>query len=88
MEVLAGHVGAYVLRGGDGLAWGIGDGLAADVRSGKISGSGYGFRPGEKVARLLGEEAAPLFLIEEEDGAGGEVFALSGGYGSGSVFLA
>ncbi len=37
---------------------------------------------------MLAFEAAAFFLVEEEDGVGGEVFALGGGDGGGGVLLA
>ena len=88
VEVLGGDLFADVLGGGDGLARGVGDGLAADVGSGEEGRAGDGFGPGEEIGGLCGFEATAFLLVEEEDGAGGEVLALGGGYRGGCVFLA
>ena len=81
---------ANVLNGGDGDglavgAFAVGDGLAAGVDAGAVGGAGDGLGPGEQVRGLFGEQAAAVFLIEEEDGARGKAFALGGGDGGGGV---
>ena len=54
MHGVGGYLLADVLGGGDGFAGVVGDGLAADVGSGKIGRASYGFGPGEEVGGLLG----------------------------------
>ena len=88
MEVSGGYLFADVLGGGNCFAGVVGNGLTAEVGSGKISRLGYGFRPCEEIGRLLGEEAAAFFLVEKEDSVGRELLALGGGYGCACVFLA
>ena len=85
MEMLRGDEFADVLDGGDGFAGGVVDGLAAGVDAGKIVGVSDGLGPGEEVGGLVVVEPAAFFLIEKEDGVGGEVFALGGGDGGGGV---
>ena len=85
--MLGGDLLADVLDGGDGLAGSVVDGLAAGVDAGKIAGVRDCLGPGEQVGGLLGGEAAALFLIEKEDGVGGEVFALCRGDGGCCVLL-
>ena len=87
VEMLRGDEFADVLDGGDGFAGGVVDGLAAGVDAGEIVCVGDGFGPGEEVGGLVVVEAAAFFLIEKEDGVGGEVFALGGGDGCGGVFV-
>jgi len=65
MKVSGDDLLTNVLGGGDGLAGPVGDRLAADIGSGEIAGSGDGFSPGEEIGRLLGEQPAAFFLIEE-----------------------
>ena len=88
MEVSGGYLFADVLGSGNCFAGVVGNGLTAEVGSGKISRLGYGFRPCEEIGRLLGEEATAFFLVEKEDGVGRELLALGGGYGCACVFLA
>jgi len=90
VEVAGVDAGTNVLNCGDGYwltvgATAIGDGLAAGVDAGEISGARDGFGPCEEVVGLFGEQASALFLVEEEDGAGGEALADGGGDGGGGV---
>ena len=86
--MLGGDLLADVLDGGDGLAGAVVDGLAAGVDAGEIAGVRDGLGPGEKIGGLVVVEAAAFFLIEKDDGVGGEVFALGGGDGCCGVFFA
>jgi len=74
-----------ILRGGDGLAWVVLDGLTAEVDAGFVGRGSNGFGEGEEVSGLLVEEAAAFFLIEEEDCASGKLFALCSSNGGGGV---
>ncbi len=74
--MLGGDLFADVLDGGDGLAGGVVDGLTAGIDAGEITGVRDGLGPGEKVGGLVCVEAAAFLLVEKDDGASREVFAL------------
>ncbi len=87
MEVLRSDVLPDVFCGGNVLAMAFVDGLAADVGSGAVLGSCDGLGPSEEVVGLLLQETAAFFLVEKEDGVGGEVLALGGCDGGTRVAL-
>ena len=90
VQVAVSDAGANVLnRGdGDGFAVGaaaVGDGLATGVYAGEEGGLCNGLGPRQQVVGLFGEQAAALFLVEEEDCAGRKALALGCGDGGGGV---
>ena len=86
VEMSSGDEFADVLDCGNGLAWGVVDGLATGVDAREVAGAGYGFGPGEEVGGLVGSEAATFLLVQKENGVSGEVFSRGGGDGCGGVF--
>ncbi len=63
----------------------VADRLAAGVGAGEVTRVDDCLGPCEQVGGLVGGEAAALLLVEEDDVAGREVFALGCGYGLGGV---
>src|SRR5262249_15199256 len=84
-EVLCGDLLADVLDSGDGLAWAVVDRLSAGIDAGEITRVRDCFGPREKIRGLICSETAALFLIEEDDGLVGKVFALSGSNRGGRI---